>query len=258
MSGTHANLATGSLNGQTVIVTGASQGIGREIAVTLSRAGADIVGVARSKDRLAEVAEEIAPAGGGFLPLVADLSDASELVNAVDEAIDWHGRIDGLVNAAGTIVRTDVASTRSSDWDRVFAVNVRAPFFLCQSVGRHMLSGDGGAIVNVGSLAAERSTGAAVVYQASKAALVQATKALAAKWAPKIRVNAVGPAYVRTALNDEWLADASNQSYVVDRTPMARLGRAEEVADLVLFLLLPNADYITGQHILIDGGWSTL
>lgn len=255
--GARTSLAPGSLDGTTVLVTGASRGIGREIALTLAGAGADVAGLARSADRLAELSDRITGRGRRFLPLVADLSDPGALRAAVGQAISWHGRLDGLVNAAGTIVRADPLAISPQQWDEVFAVNVRAPFFLCQEVGRHMLEGSGGAIVNVGSLAAELSTGASVVYSASKAALVRTTTVLAARWAPKVRVNAVGPGYVRTALNDEWFADAHNYRYVVERTPMARLGRAEEVADLVLFLMLPNSGYITGQHILLDGGWST-
>ncbi len=251
------DLAPGGLDGKTVVVTGASRGIGRVIATTLAGAGADIIGVARSKDRLSELSAEITSLGRNFLGLPADLFEVETLSDVVDRAVAWSGHVDGLVNAAGMIVRADPLSISPEQWDEVFAVNVRAPYFLCQHIGRHMLGGGGGSIVNVASLAAEMSTGASVVYSASKAALVRTTTVLAARWAPKVRLNAVGPGYVETTLNTDWLADPANRGFVTDRTPMARLGRSEEVADLVLFLLLPNSGYITGQHILLDGGWST-
>lgn len=249
-------LARDALRGRTVLVSGASRGIGREIALTFARAGADVVGVARSAEALAEVGACAAAAGGAFLPIPADVADVATLPGVVDRARDWRGRLDGLVNAAGAIVRDEPLSCTAADWDRVFAVNTRAAFFLCQAAGRCMLQAQGGAIVNVASLAGQLSTGASVAYSASKAALVQLTKVLAARWAPTVRVNAVGPGYVRTALNEGWLADPAHLSYVTERTPLARLGTPADVADLVLFLMLPNSGYITGQHILLDGGWS--
>jgi NAD(P)-dependent dehydrogenase (short-subunit alcohol dehydrogenase family) len=119
-----------------------------------------------------------------------------------------------------------------------------------------MLAGDGGTVVTIASLAGEVVTRASVVYQASKAALIQMTRALAVRWAPSIRVNAVGPGYIRTSLNGEWLDEEENRRYVLERTPMGRVGAPEDVIGAVLFLASDASAYVTGQHLLVDGGWS--
>jgi NAD(P)-dependent dehydrogenase (short-subunit alcohol dehydrogenase family) len=244
------------LDGATALVTGASRGIGRAVAVALADAGCDVVGLARGEADLQALGKEVAAAGRAFLPLVADLAEVERLAGVAAAAWEWRGGIDVLVNVAGVIVRTEPPAVTPQAWDRTFAVNVRGPFFLTQEVGARMLAGQGGSVVNVASLAGEVVTRAAVPYQASKAALVQLTRALAVRWAPRVRVNAVGPGYIRTSLNAAWLDQPDNRAYVEDRTPLGRVGRPVDVAGAVVFLASPAAAYITGQHLRIDGGWS--
>jgi NAD(P)-dependent dehydrogenase (short-subunit alcohol dehydrogenase family) len=243
------------LSGATALVTGASRGIGRAIALALARAGADVVGLARTEASLATLGEEVAAAGRAFLPLVVDVGEVEALPAAAPAAWAWHDGVDVLVNVAGTIVRTDPPEVTPDAWDRTFAVNVRGPFFLTQELGARMLAG-GGSVVNVTSLAAEVVTRAPLTYQASKAALLQLTRTLAVRWAPRVRVNAVGPGYVRTSLNAEWLDRPDNRAYVEANTPLARVGTPEDVVGAVVFLASPAAAYVTGQHLLVDGGWS--
>jgi NAD(P)-dependent dehydrogenase (short-subunit alcohol dehydrogenase family) len=245
-----------TLEGTICLVTGASRGIGRAIANGLAEAGADIVGAARSESDLEELRGGIEQLGRDFLPLMVDLSLVEELEPAADAAWKWRGRIDVLVNGAGVVVRNDVPETTSDDWDYTFAVNVRGPFLLTQAIGRRMLEGEGGSVLNIASLAGEKVTGAPVSYCASKAALIQMTRALAVRWAPRVRVNSIAPGYVRTSLNAEWLGDPENLGYVVERTPMGRVGEPIDVVGAAVFLASPAAAYITGANLLVDGGWS--
>jgi NAD(P)-dependent dehydrogenase (short-subunit alcohol dehydrogenase family) len=238
------------------LVSGASRGIGKAIAEGLASAGADVVGLARTAAALDELGGRIEELGARFLPVAIDVRDPEAVEVAVEDAWRWRGGIGILVNAAGVIVRSEPPAVKPDEFDAVFGTNVRGTFFLTQAVGGRMLEGSGGSIVNVASLAGRVVTGAAVTYQASKAAIIQLTRALAVRWAPKIRVNAVGPGYIRTDLNTAWLDVEENLRYVHDHTPLGRVGTPADVAGAVIFLASADAAYITGQHLMIDGGWS--
>jgi NAD(P)-dependent dehydrogenase (short-subunit alcohol dehydrogenase family) len=250
--------AANGLEGTKALVTGASRGIGRAIARGLAEAGADVVGVARSEAALQELGREVeTTAGRRFLPLTADLSDIDAIPDVAAAAWEWRSGIDVLVNAAGVITRTPTLEITPDEWDQIFALNVKATFFLTQATASRMLEGSGGSVVNVASLAGRIVTGASVSYAASKAAVVQMTRVLAVRFAPKVRVNAVGPGYVRTSLNEDWLASDENRSYVLNHTPLGRVGSPEDVVGAVAFLSSSDAGFITGQHLFVDGGWST-
>lgn len=244
------------LEGTRALVTGASRGIGRAIALGLAEAGCDVAGLARSADALAELGAEVEAAGRAFLPVVHDLASVDGVAGAAERAWEWRGGLDLLVNAAGIIIRTGPLEVTPAEWDETFDVNVRGTFFLTQAVGRRMLAADGGSIVTVTSLAGEIVTKASLSYQASKAALIQMTRALAFLWAPTVRVNAVAPGYVRTDLNAAWLEQPENSDYVLGNTPLDRVGRPEDVVGVVRFLASPAAGYVTGQNVRVDGGWS--
>lgn len=238
------------------LVTGASRGIGRAIALGLARAGADIVGSARNIPNLKSLGDEIEGLGRRFLVVSADLADLEEIRTVAENAWSWQEHVDILVNAAGVIVRAEPPNVDPADFDRLFALNVRAPFFLTQQTGALMLERGSGSIVNITSLAGEVVTGAPIMYQASKAALIQMTRAFAQRWGPAVRVNAVAPGYIRTSLNKEWLDIGENRRWVEDRNAMSRVGEPDDVVGAVVFLASPAAGYITGQNIRVDGGWN--
>ena len=238
------------------LVTGASRGIGRAIAVGLAEAGAHVIGVARDSSALDELGADLTLLGRRFQALGVDLATEDGPLEAAERAWAWRGGVDVLVNTAGMIVRSEVPDVSVGQWNAQFAVNVRAPFFLTQAIGGRMHARGGGAVVNVTSVAAEVTTRAPTVYASSKAALVQMTRVLAVRWAPVVRVNAVGPSYVRTALNEAWLEEDTNHRFVLDRTPLGRVGEPADVVGAAVFLASPAASYITGQHLLVDGGWT--
>lgn len=215
-----------------------------------------MIGVARTEGTLNDLGEEIRRSGGEFLAVPADLADVAIIQETAEAAWAWQGSVDVLINAAGMIVRAAPLDIDPRSWDDVFGLNVRGAFFLSQALGGRMLDGSGGAIVNITSVAGEVTTGASVVYSASKAALIHMTRVLAVNWAPKIRVNAVGPAYIETSLNKEWLAQPDNKQYVLDRTPLGRVGTPRDVVGGVVFLASDEAAYVTGHHLLVDGGWT--
>ena len=244
------------LSGTTALVAGASRGIGRAIALGLARSGAAVAGIARTRTDLDDLRQEIEVEGGKFLPAVADIADIDELPELVDRVWDWSGGIDSLVNAAGITNRSSALDVTADEWDRLFDVNLRGAFFLTREVGRRMLDGDGGAIVSIASLSGVVSDGAQAVYSAAKAAMIQMSRVLADQWAPKVRLNCISPGWVKTDMTKDFLAKEENLEMIYDHTPMRRVAQPEEMVGPVLYLVSDMSSYMTGQNLVIDGGWT--
>jgi NAD(P)-dependent dehydrogenase (short-subunit alcohol dehydrogenase family) len=239
-----------NLNGQTALVTGGSRGIGRAIAILLAEAGAKIV-IHYNRNR--EAAESVAKEIGGGTLLQADLQSTKEIDNLV--AALGETRLDILVNNAGVWGPTPLGST-SLEWlDTMLDVNVRAVFWLTQALLPHLH--EGARIVNVSSLAARIGrAGGRSLYGATKAAVDAFTRNWAMELAPrKIRVNAVAPGYIDTDMTAGYFSDPKVLQHAVDRQPFGRLGHADEVADVVLFLCSPASQWITGESVNVSGGF---
>jgi pteridine reductase len=234
--------------GRVALVTGAGRRVGRAIALALGAQGMRVVvHFNGSREGADETARMIREAGGDASVEQADLSAVGAPEALVDRVVSTHGSLGALVNSAAVMLRTPVGEVRVADWDAMFALNVRAPFFLSQRAAP-ALAAARGAIVNIADLAAFESWPAYVPHGMTKAAVVQMTHALARALAPGVRVNAVAPGVV--LLPENW--SAGDAEHLRASTPLARLGAPEDVAQAVLYLL--EAEYVTGEVIRVDGG----
>jgi len=243
------------LSGKTAVVTGANGGIGQGIALALANAGADIVAVGRSDT--SETAAQVKAAGRKFKSIRADLSSTEPVKEIVEETVAWSGHIDILVNNSGIIRRTDSIDFSEQDWDEVMNVNLKSAFFLAQATARRMIAqGGGGKIINIASMLSFQGGVNIVAYTASKHGVAGFTKALANEWAKeRININAIAPGYIATENTKPLREDAKRNQAILDRIPEGRWGRPEDIAGGCVFLASPEADYLNGAVINIDGGW---
>jgi NAD(P)-dependent dehydrogenase (short-subunit alcohol dehydrogenase family) len=246
------------MQGKVALITGASSGIGRATALKFASEGAKVAIVARRADKLQEVAQEIIAKGGAVKVIAADVTEPAEIDRVVAETLAAFGGVDVLVNAAGIIANGTVENTRLQDWDYMFKVNVRSPFYLMQRVMPSLVERKGN-VVNVSSVTGIRAFPNILAYCTSKAALDQLTRCAALEMASQgVRVNAVDPGVVVTSLhrtggmNEEAYAGFLERSKTTH--PLGRVGETSEVADLIFFLASPKAGWITGISCPIDGG----
>jgi NAD(P)-dependent dehydrogenase (short-subunit alcohol dehydrogenase family) len=249
------------LKGEVALVTGASRGIGRAIALALASAGAAVGLAARNRPDLESAAADLENAGGQALICTVDLSEASSLQSPIDAVLSRWGRLDVLVNNAGIALTEPPASSDDfAAWQSLVRINMDAVFRLSRLAGRVMIGKRRGSLVNIGSIGGASALIAPQPgYCATKAALVGLTTALAAEWAPfGVRVNTVAPGYIATEMNRGARQNPAFIESVSRRTPMGRFGTPEEVAAAVVFLASSRASYITGQTLFVDGGWTAL
>jgi NAD(P)-dependent dehydrogenase (short-subunit alcohol dehydrogenase family) len=245
---------TFNFTGEVALVTGGSRGLGLEIAQAFGGAGATVVITARRQQWLSEAEHLLKDQGIAVYALSCDVADSSSVEQAVQQILSVCGKIDILVNNAGLTWGAPAENMPLDRWHQVIEANITGTFLMSQAVGRHMLERKKGAIINVASIAGlgggQLNT---VGYNASKAAVINFTRALAIEWATKgIRVNAVAPAMFRTRMTEAILDRA--EAVVAEAIPMKRIGQPGELAPSVLFLASDAASYITGQVLPIDGG----
>lgn len=245
------DLSAFSLEGRTIMVTGANTGIGQGIAVAIARAGGNVVGVGRS-----DMSETASLIGDAFTPITCDLSDldsARDMLAAASSVVF----LDGLVNNAGIIRRADAVDFSEDDWDAVMNVNLRTLFFLSQAYGKLVLSaGRRGKIVNIASLLSVQGGIRVPAYTASKHGVAGVTQALSNEWAAKgINVNAIAPGYIESNNTTALRADPDRSAAILSRIPAGRWGQPSDIGDAAVFLLSRASDYMHGALVPVDGGW---
>jgi len=243
------------LKKQVAIVTGAGQGIGRAIALTLAREGATVVVNDIDLEKAEKVAEEIGAQGGQALPVQADVSKAKDVDILVKKTLDSYKRVDILVNNAGVAKMTRLLELTEAEWDRTMNINIKGQFLCSKAVIAQMIKQKRGKIVNIASLAAHIGAPGLAAYGASKGGVVQLTKALAVELGKyNIMVNAVSPGLTMTELIKSAVKDRPDFIEGMDRIPLRRAAEPEDIANAVLFLASSESDYITGQVLIVDGG----
>jgi 2-deoxy-D-gluconate 3-dehydrogenase len=244
-----------SLGGKVAIVTGASRGLGQGMACALAEAGADIVGVGVSDS--SATGEAVRQAGGRYLAVQADLTDAACVPGIIERAKDEFGRIDILVNNAGTIKRADLLDFSEHDWDAVMDLNLKTLFFLSQAVAREFVAqGDGGRIINIASMLSFQGGIRVASYTASKSGVKGLTMLMANELASQgITVNAIAPGYMATDNTEQLRQDEKRNAEILARIPAGRWGVPEDLAGAVVFLASSAASYVNGHTLAVDGGW---
>ena len=248
-----------NVQGKRALVTGASRGIGAEIATLLADAGADVGIVGRDAEGLEATRQAIASKGRRCVAIQADLQTVEGPRIAGAQALEFFGTVDILVNNAGVFHRQSILETTVEQWDETQAVNLRAPFLLAQVVVPGMIKQQSGKVINVSSLASVVGCEGHAGYSASKGGMNMLTRVMAAEWGMfNIQTNAIAPAVVLTDMGKKVWGDEAKSAPVKARIPLHRFGTPIEIADLVLYLASPASDFICGQVVLIDGGYSAV
>jgi 3-oxoacyl-[acyl-carrier protein] reductase len=245
-----------ALEGKVALVTGASRGIGRAIAVALGARGAHVVVNYHSREDAARsAAQEVEAAGGKATVLQFDLGDAAAVENGVKQVIDGQGRLDILVNNAAIAIDQLILRLKHEDWERSLDVNLTGVFAAAKAASRGLLKArDGGRMINITSVVGEMGNTGQLAYVAAKAGVIGLTKTLARELASRgITVNAVSPGFIDTDMTAASVTGEAREKLIAS-IPLGRMGRAEEVADIVAFLAGPEAAYITGQVLRVNGG----
>jgi len=244
------------LNGKVAVVVGGTSGIGRAIAHGFAQAGADVIPTSRRAEQVETTAREIEELGRRSLRVTSDVSDRQSLERVLSEAVQAFGKVDILVNSAGRTKRAPTIDFSEADWNAILDTNLTGTLRACQVFGKQMLEQESGSIINIASLSTFVALYEVAAYSASKAAVGSLTKSLALEWSSRgVRVNAIAPGVFRTALNQKLLDETERGHEFRLRTPMKRFGDVEELAGAAIFLASDAASFVTGEVLVVDGGF---
>lgn len=243
------------LDDHVAVVTGAMGTIGQTYCKALAQAGAGVAVVDRQSEGVEALLETLKSEGVEAKYYQVDLTDEQAITGSVEQIVRDFGRIDILVNHAGMNIRKPALELTLAEWDKVIGLNLRAMFAMAQAVARHMVPRGKGKIINTASVSSVRGHPRLVAYAASKGGVMQMTRVLANEWAPYgINVNAIAPGYILTNQTERFLSDPETMRAIVDKIPMKRLGKPEDLVGGLIYLASGASDYVTGHTLFIEGG----
>jgi len=244
------------LDGKAALVTGASSGLGQAVAIALAEAGADVAAHCHTTGKADQTCDEIKNLGRRAIAVTGDMGDKAVPVRLVEEVVSEFGRIDILINNAGTIRRMPAVDYSEEDWSAVIEVNLSSVFRLSQAAGKRMVAQGSGKIVNIASLLSFQGGITVPAYTASKSGVAGLTKALANEWARSgVNVNAIAPGYMETNNTAALRGDENRNRQILERIPAARWGEPSDLAGAAVFLSSAASDYMHGHILVVDGGW---
>lgn len=245
------------LKNKVAIVTGGGTGIGHAIAILFGKEGAYVVICGRRKEPLEVTVRQIEDAGGEAIYCIADVSSAEQIKDVVETTLMKWGQIDILVNNAGAYIADDVSSMDETEWDKVMNVDAKGVFLMSKAVLPHMLKNEKGKIINIASIAGLFGFEKSAAYCAAKGAVVNLTREMALDYAPKgIRVNAIAPGIIESDMTKPFLSNEQDKKAFLDKIPSGRIGIPEDIAFAAVYLASDESDYIVGQILVVDGGWT--
>ena len=245
--------------GDVAIITGATGGIGKEVALAMGQLGAKLALVVRSPDQIQQLQQEFQEIGSDLLVVQADVLNKESIQAMARTVFEHYGKINILVNCAGASHLEDAVDFDEAQWDRVMGVNVKGTFLVCQAVGKYMLQQKKGRIVNFSSVRGLQGRARDMAYAPSKGAINQLTKSFAIEWAEEnITVNAIAPSFTLTGtgMSQTVLANSATQQWALSRIPKKRFCETRDLIGPVIFFCSPCADFVTGQILYVDGGWT--
>jgi len=245
------------LTDKVALVTGGSKGLGRSMAMGLAEAGATVAVVSRTKRLIDETAQEIIRNGGQAIAVPADVKSEQDIDRMTQTVLDQCGRIDILLNNAGIAPMGPVVDMSLAEWKDVMDTNLKSVFLTSRIIGKVMMKQKGGKVINVASILGTRALHFCLHYGASKAAIMQMTRSLALEWSRfPIHVNCIAPGFFTTGMTRAQQDNEKEKKFLLQKIPFRRFGKPEEIVGLAIFLASPASDYITGETIFIDGGYS--
>ncbi|MBO1511500.1 glucose 1-dehydrogenase [Metabacillus sp. BG109] len=245
------------LTGRVAIITGASQGIGQEISRLLASYGASVALIARNEEKLESFANELNNSGFKALAVPCDMTKVDQLPSIVEGIYNHFGRIDILVNNAGVNIAKPAEEVTEEDWDQVLDLNLKSVFFCNKAVSKYMKENNYGKIINMSSQMAIVGYFNRSAYCSSKGGLMQQTRALAIEWAKfGINVNSIAPTFIETPMTKEMFKDTDFKMDVLNRIPIGRLAKPEDLFGALVFLSSSSSNMVTGQTLFVDGGWT--
>jgi NAD(P)-dependent dehydrogenase (short-subunit alcohol dehydrogenase family) len=246
-----------SLDRKGALVFGGTSGLGKSIATGLAEAGADVVAVSRRAEEVQKTAADLRALGRKTLELTGDVTRRDDIQRVIDRMLQAMGRIDILVNSAGTTKRVPSLELADEDWDRILDINLKGTWYACQMVGKVMKEQMYGRIINIASIGAFLSLHEATAYCVSKGAVAMLTRCLGAEWSKyNITVNALAPGVFETPLNRNLIHEPGRKASILSHTPMKRFGNLEEIKGAAIFLASDSAAFVTAELIAVDGGFT--